>query len=58
MCGEGCGCGSESDYDNVEVKHEDFMLPYKYFGTLFLQNVTTCPNCGAKRKTQTIQSMI
>jgi rubrerythrin len=50
VCGCGCGCGSESDDDYEEVIREDIMVPCKYCGTLFPQNVTTCPNCGAKRK--------
>ncbi len=41
MCGCGCSCGSESDDDNEEVIREDVMVPCKYCGTLFPQNVIT-----------------
>ena len=47
MCGFGCGCGS--DDDNEEVTPKVAMVACKYCGTLFPQNVTVCPNCGAKR---------
>ncbi len=34
-----------------EVVKEVVMIPCEYCGTLFPQTVTSCPNCGASRKT-------
>jgi len=45
----GCGCGSDSDEDREEAIPKVDMVPCKYCGMLFLQTVSICPNCGAKR---------
>lgn len=51
MCPCVCGCGSSSENDKKEVVREIVvMVPCRYCDSLFPQTVTTCPNCGAKRK--------